>query len=236
MKTKYIYPIFILLSGVALIILSFLYFGSNLGLDILILNIFVSSIIFSLFFVDLLLPMCDLQDKSHKIVGSIGIRWFVTFIYKFLAVGAMIIFIFFIPLDFSGQILIQGILFFTLLVGFYAGVTSSEQVEGIYIAEKLNLMQLENMKRATNKVLKKIEIIENVPSVIISRLTELFENLRYISPCTNQEAIELETHFILEMTAIYDNINKIPPNYDNTMIGINNCERIYKARKQIFTN
>jgi hypothetical protein len=236
MNTQRIFSYLLLLVGEALIIICFLYFGSNLDTNILALNIIVSSIIYSLLFIDILFPIVDLKDNSQRTIGSIGLRWFFTFFYILSAIGVMVVFNIIKPIDTNSQIIIQCILVFLLLFGMYFSITSSHKVPEVFMEEKLNRSRLEEMKKATTDVLLKLDRIKAKPQDLISRLTTLKENLRFISPSNNHDAYELEKTFIAEMKTVQDCLLEIPINYDKIIENIQNCERTYNERKQIFSN
>jgi len=236
MNKRNIFSILLLLAGEALIIISFLYFGSNLDNEILALNIIVSSIIYSLLFIDILIPMVDFKDKSQKVIGSLGIRWFVTSLYLLSAVGVMVTFILVKPVDIYSQILIQAMLFFLLLLGMYSAASSSDKVKERYTDEKQMLSRVEDVKKAIKEVQNKIDQIKNAPSDILFGITSLQEDLRFIAPCNNQEAIELESHLLVEIETIKDRLFEFPLNSDRITENIQNCKRICIARKQIYSN
>jgi hypothetical protein len=91
MNTKKIISWLLLLFGEILIITAFILFRGDLADNILVLGIVVSSIIYGLFFVDILVPWIDFRDKSQRRVGSMGVRWFVTWLYAIVAIAVMII-------------------------------------------------------------------------------------------------------------------------------------------------
>ena len=92
MDTKKILSYIALLGGEAIIIIAaFILFRGNLSDNILVLNIVVSSIIYGLFFVDILVPWINLGDKSQKKIGSLGVRWFFTWFYAITAIAVIIL-------------------------------------------------------------------------------------------------------------------------------------------------
>ena len=128
MNAKKIFSLLLVLFGEALLILCFLHFGRNVQAEILTLNIVVSSIIYCLLFIDIIVPWVNFKDKSQKTIGSIGLRWFFTFFYMLLAIGAMVVFNSVKPIHFTNQIIIQRILFFLILLGFFMACCSSDRV------------------------------------------------------------------------------------------------------------
>ncbi|MEI6822449.1 MAG: hypothetical protein WCL51_10965 [Bacteroidota bacterium] len=236
MNSKKIFPFFILIFGEALIIVSFLYFGKNLSTDLLVLNTIVSSIIYSLYFIDIIIPWIDFNDKSHKTIGSIGIRWVFTFIYMILAIGVMIFFNTYKPLHITLQLIVHSGLFFFLLLGLSMAVSASGKVKEIYIEEKQNRDHIDEMKKITKEVQLKFDQMTNIPDDIISKVNELQESLRYISPTNNVEAIELESKYVNQMRIVSNCLIENPLDFDKIIENINNCKRNYKERKQIFSN
>jgi hypothetical protein len=236
MKNKHLFSALLLLFGEALIIISFMFFGSSLDTNILILDIVVSSIIYSLLFIDVLIPMLNFKEKSQKIVGSLGIRWFITTIYIILAFGAMVVFIFIKPIDINGQILIQAIIFFVLLIGLYSAATSSDKVEEIFLDESQKINRLAEIRKSIEKLQFKLFQLKNVPPEIISGIADLYEELRYISPCNNAESIELEANLLKEVKAINDSLFDVTLDSTRIMERISLCQRICHARKLIFSN
>ncbi|MFM7683777.1 MAG: hypothetical protein ACKO7P_13710, partial [Bacteroidota bacterium] len=202
MNAKKIFSLFIALFGEALIIFGFIHFGKNLQSEILTLNIVVSSIIYCLVFVDFIFPWANLKDKAQKQIGSIGLRWFFTYLYIALAIAAMVIFNTMKPIHFINQILIHGILFFVVLLGLFLAFSSSDKVREVYFEEKQNRDRTDEMKKATKELQLKLDAMNNIPPEIISRINELQENLRYLSPSNNNEALVLESKFVEEVNKL----------------------------------
>ena len=235
MNAKKVFSLLLALLGEALIILCFLNFGKNLQTGILTLNIIVSSIIYCLVFVDFIFPWIDLNDKAQKQIGSIGLRWFFTYFYLILAIGIMVIFNTVIPIHLSNQIIIHGILFFLLLLGLFLAFSSSDKVSEVYFEEKKNRDRIDEMKRAIKDLQLKLDTIDNVSAEIISRINDLQENLRYISPSNNNEASVLESKFIEEVKKLSNSFSDNPLNMEIVLSNIKNCERTYKERKHLYS-
>ncbi len=236
MNAKKIFSLLLVIFGEALLILSFLHFGRNVQTEILTLNIVVSSIIYCLLFIDIIVPWVNFKDKSQKTIGSIGLRWFFTFFYTLLAVGAMVVFNSVKPIHFSNQIIIQGILFFFLLLGYFLAFSSSDKVREVYVEEIQNRDRFDEMKKATKEIQLKIDQMKNIPTDIVNKLNDLQENLRFLSPCNNSNAYELEAKFVEEMRALNGCFFDIPLNIDKINENIQNCNRTLKERKQVFSN
>ncbi|MBI9041680.1 hypothetical protein [Lutibacter sp.] len=236
MNTKKIFSLLLVIFGEALLILCFLHFGRNVQTEILTLTIVVSTITYSLLFIDIFVPWVNFKDKSQKTIGSIGLRWFFTFFYMLLAIGAMIVFNSVKPIHFTSQIIIQGILFFFLLIGFFLAFSSSDKIQEVYVEEKLNRDRIDEMKKATKEVQLKIDQMKNIPMDIINKLKDLQENLRFLSPSNNRNANELEAKFVEEMRVLNGCFFDIPLDLEKINDKIQNCNRTLIERKQVFSN
>jgi len=237
MKTKKIMLFLLLLFGEFLIIISFLTFGKNLPNEILTLNIVVSSIIYALYFIDIIIPWANFKDKSYKTIGSIGLRWFFTFFYTLLAIGAIVFLNTATPIvDFVIQTIVHGTLLFFLFFGLFMAISASDKVQKVFMEEKKIRDRIDEMKKATKEVQLKLDQITNIPTDVNTRINEIQENLRYISPSDNNEATELESNFITQMKAVSDCLSDSPLNFDRILENIKNCEQTYKERKRIFSN
>jgi hypothetical protein len=236
MNAKKLFSLFIALFGAALIILGFLHFGKNVQSEILTINIVISLMVYCLVFVDFVFPWVNLKDKAQKQIGSIGLRWFFTYIYIVLAIGAMVIFNSVKPIHFINQIIIHAVLFFILLLGLFLAFSSSDKVREVYFEEKQNRDRIDEMKRATKELQLRLDAMNNIPTEIISRINELQENLRYLSPSNNNDAIVLETKFLDEIKSLHSCFSDSPINMEAVIINIKNCERTFKERKKVFSN
>ena len=235
MNVKKIISLLLVLFGEALLIISFLYFGRDVQSEILTLNIIVSSIIYGLWFIYIISPWIDFRDESQKAVGSIGLRWFFTFFYTLLAIGTMVVFNTVKPINFADQLIIHGILFFLLLAGLFMAFSSSDKVEQVYLEQKQNRDGIDEMRKATNEVQLRIDAMKNIPPDIISKLTDLQEQLRCLSPCDTDDAYELEKKFVSEMRILNDSFFESPHNIEKINECLLNCERTYKERKKVFS-
>jgi|WetSurMetagenome_2_1015567.scaffolds.fasta_scaffold00598_12 hypothetical protein len=236
MNAKRIISVLLLLAGEVLIIFCFLHFGKNFDKKVLTLDIIISSIIYLLCFIDMLFPLINLKDKSQKVIGSIGLRWFFIFFYMLIAIAAMIIFTKTIPLEITSLYLIHGILFFLLCVGLYFALQASQKVNEVFQHETQIRGRVEEMRKATKEVMLKLDRVKDIRSDVTKRVTVLYENLRFITPSDNRSAYELETDYLNEIKSVKDCLFEIPYNYDKIFENIENCERTYKERKQVLSN
>jgi len=235
MSTKRIISVLLFIFGEALIIICFLYFGRNFTQNILTLNIIVTSVIYLLYFSDIILPVSNFKDRSQRTIASIGIMWFFNHLYTILAIAGMIIFNTVYPINVSTQVIIHGILLFTLFLGFYFALSASQKVYDVFTAEEQNRSRLEEMKKITGDIQIRLDQLNDVPSAITDRISLLYENLRFISPNNKNEAVELELNFTKEIRLVQDGLFEMPVNYERITTNIQNCESIYKERKQLYS-
>ncbi len=236
MNTQKIVAGLLLLFGLALIIAGFIHFGQNLDTNILVLGIVVSTIIYSLYFFDFLVPWVDLSDQRQKRIGAIGLRWFFTFFYSILAITGLIVLNISFPMSFVGQLIIHGGLFFILLMGLLMSYISAEKVGAVHDYEQHNSNMLEEIKNATNEVKQQIMLKNDVPSNISSKINLMIDNLRYLSPSNTAEAQLLERNFLTKMKLIRNYLMDEPLNHDKIHEAIRSCEIIYSELKNSYSN
>lgn len=236
MNIRRIASVALLLAGEALIIFCFLHFGKDADPQVRTLNIVVASVLYSLNFIDLLIPWVNFKDRAQKTIGSIGLRWMVTFLYILFALGAMIIFNIFIVMGFENQLLTHAILFFLFLVGIFLAFTSSSNVQSVFEEEERNRSGITEMKKLTHEVVIKLDQIDGFPAALKKKINDLHENLRYLSPGNNQEAQALEKDYLNAMRAIYNRLFDRPLDEEKINRLLCDCERLVKDRKQIYSN
>jgi hypothetical protein len=226
----------LVLFGEALLIFSFVYFGQGLNPEVLKLNIAISSFIYALFFLDLLVPWIDFKDKSQKSIGSLGLRWFSTFTYDVLAIGIMVYFNYHKETAFMTQLLFHGIALFLFLLGLLFSMTSSEKVAQVYHEETTNRAGIESVRMAMRSLQRTVSLV-HIDSTFSNQINQLEENLRFISPSNNAEAAILESNLTEEINSLeYYIKNTAQIDYKIVRDQINKCEITIKERKQVYSN
>jgi hypothetical protein len=240
MNTKKIISCLLLLFGEALIITVFILFAGHLSDDIIVLNILVSTIIYGLFFVDILVPWVDFGDKSHRSVGSMGVRWLAIWLYTVAAIAVMVVANIVFDWIFATQLIVHGGLLFFLFLGLFGAMHVSDKVIQVYEIETGNREGLIEMKKAIIRLKDKLEELPELPEELSGnfryRINSLEENLRFVSPTENSEAHELEKSFVETVNTIGFALTNYSLNEQQIENNLKKCERIYQNRRQIYSN
>jgi hypothetical protein len=236
MNSKNLFSLIVAVFGEILIISCFLHFGKNTAPEILTVNITVASIAYFLLFFDFIFPWVNLKDKSQKQIGSIGLRWVFVFFYLVSVIGTFIFFNLIFPVSFFNLVLIHALLLFMLMIGLLLAFSSSDKVNEVYEEQKQNRARIDEMKRELKELQIKLDNLKNVPDEIITRINELNDNLRYLSPSNNDEALFLENKFVTEVRTLSSCFSDSTLNLELILKNIKNCERIFKERKNVFSN
>ena len=224
-----------LLGGEAIIITAFIFFKSDSADNIGVLNIVISSLIYGLFFVDILVPWVDLADNSQKKVGSLGLRWFFTWLYAVSAIALMFI-VSLGNLDFKWSLILQCILLFLLVLGFIASLTASDKVEEVYQQELQNRNGINEMKSAMRDLKDRMSGVTGLPDSFKTRINSLEEDLRFVSPANNEEAYGLEKSFSNIVSDISFAISDFQMNEEVIESNLKKLERIFQNRKLVYSN
>lgn len=225
-----------LLLGEAIIIVSFLLFGGNSPDNIRIMNIIVSSIIYCLFFVDVLVPWVNLKNKSQKRIGAIGLRWFVTWLYAIAAIAVMLLCNLLFKSSFELQLIIHCVLLLFLILGFTGMLHSSDKVGAIHAKENALQQNIQDIRRVMNTLNDTVSEYPQLPSQTVERIHNLHESLRYVSPSNNPEANALDKQFINTIREITVALPNYTLNKTQIESALSKAERIFQNRKSIYTN
>jgi len=236
METKKILSWISLLLGEVLIIIGFILFGEHLGRNTLILNIIIASIIYSLFFSDILFSWINLGDKSQRKIGTIGVRWIFTWLYTLFAIATMVVCNLLLNLSFPIQLFVHGILIFLLLLGFIAVISVSNKTKEVFTQENTNRNGVIEMKKAITNLKNRMNDLSGLPEYFSNKIDTLEDDIRYLSPSNNLEAHELESSFTNTIRDIYIAIENFSMNEELINNNLKKCERIFQNRKQIHSN
>lgn len=186
--------ILILLLGQAFIVAAMLLLPHGLEQNIMILDTVVLSIIWWVFSFDLIRPIISEGDHAPEI-GSLGIRWKGQLLYAFLAIVFGILAAYF-SLKFEYQLLGQGGLFGILVLTWLFSLMAKRKVSEVAAAETKALDGRAQMKIAVREVQDALFDSPDAPDDIRRAIEEIESQLRYITPCSNPEALAYEQKFI----------------------------------------
>lgn len=236
MNAKKILWWLLLLFGEAILITSFILFRGDTVDNILSLNIIVSSLIYGLFFLSYQIPWIDLQDKSQKQIGALGISWYFVWLYAIFAIATMLLSNLVFDFSFSTQLIIHAALLFFLLLGIWLSRHTADKVQEVYKQETQNRSRIIEMKNEMRNLKDKMNDTSKLPEYFTKRIDVLEENLRFISPANFAEAIEMENAFIVTINEIKFAISDFSMNEEKIESNLKKLERIYQNRKNIYSN
>jgi hypothetical protein len=231
-------PYLLLIIGEILLILTFLLFGNVLQLDVLVLNIIVSSIIYFMFFSSFLFPLINLKDKTQSDIGFIGVNWFFIASYSFVAIAVMLYFniVYKESGKFDNQLLIQAILFFFLLIGGFLSRKTTDKVSEVYQAQKIERNRVDELKKVTKALVLRTELMSDLTPEFKYNLNRLLENIRFISPSNNLDANEVDDKYIETISKIDAMLYTKENNKENIDIAFKQCAQYIQERKQLYSN
>ena len=235
MNTRRKLSLIALVLGEILLIAAFLLLGTNLATNILILNIVVASLVYALFFIDVLFPWIHLGKQQPIEVGSLGVRWFFTWIYAFAAIGVMLCANIFFSWFFVLQFVIQATLIFLLILGMIAVLSAADRVGEVPISENSIRSGVSKMKRVMNNLKIQISTLPDLPENLVHRINSLNENLRYISPANTIEAREIENLFCQEANNMLIVISNYKYNTTTIENHLKKMEMLYQNRKSVYS-
>jgi hypothetical protein len=235
MGAKKILSWWLFLFGEAIIIAAFILFKGNTPYNILVLNIVVSSLVYGLFVFNYCAPWIDLKEKSQKQIGSLGIKWFVIWLYAILAIATMLVVNLELKLNFGVQLIIHCALLFFLLLGLLGSRHAADKVREVFEAETKNRNGINEMKTAMRQLKDKMNDISELPESFMNRINTLEESLRFISPADNQEAHDLECSFVKIVTDIQFAISNFSMNEEQIESHLKKLGRVYQNRKDIYS-
>jgi hypothetical protein len=138
--------------------------------------------------------------------------------------------------DFNAQLLIHCILFFFLLIGFFGAFRSTQKVSEVYQSELNNRQTLDSLRKKAFQLKTLMESNSNIDKNLVLTFSRIQEDLRFISPSNSREAWELEETFSVELDKLISSVRNIKPDQDEISSMIQNCNIIFKQRKQVLSN
>ncbi|MDR1121717.1 MAG: hypothetical protein LBM08_12465 [Dysgonamonadaceae bacterium] len=235
MNMKNILSWMLLLFGEVIIIAALILFGGETPKNIFVLNIVVCSLVYGLFFCNFRAPWIDLEDKSQKQIGMLGISWFATWFYAIAAIIFMLVANLAYNLAFPTQLIVHSILLFFLIMGMLLSHHSANKVQEVFVQETQNRSRINEMKSAMQQLKDKMNDTAGLPENFTDRINSLEEGVRFISPANNEEAYSLENSFSKIVSDISFAISNFQMNEEAIESSLKKLERVYQNRKSIYS-
>lgn len=183
--------------GQALIIAGFLLFCGKTPTNILWLDITVTSVVFWLLATTFGLRPIDMADRSQRQVGGLGLRWYTTIMYSVLAIGLMAFCGIYALcgngyIAFKWQLMGQLGLLFLFLLGMLSSMHAAQKTGEVFRQEHRALRGKEEIQYTFSDLSYRADSNPEIPSWVRQALSQLTEEVRYLTPSSNFHAIELD--------------------------------------------
>jgi hypothetical protein len=219
--------------GFILIIWGWFLLGDQSDKNIFALNIVVSLIIYCLLTSDVLISWRKSGDKADRRIGNTGLRWFAMLGYAILAIVIMIVYN---HLTFPVQLLFQSGAI-ALLVGALALVEhSASNIGKVQKKQDEERKGVELMRFEMKALLFEAKEQGSVSAETISRISQLNEDLRFVSPSNNEMAQMMELKFIESIGKARAIIGCLTFSNDDLAKEISKAEYTLKERKAAYSN
>lgn len=196
MNTR-ILSIIISIIGQGIIIAGFLLFRGNTPNNILWLDIIVSSIVYWSIAANMIGPaLIPIDDPAGSSGGGLGIKWVAQLTYALLSIGVMVTCGLMAwngqPIAFKWQAIIQAGLLFLLLAGLLASRSATEKVAAVHDSRRQAMSGKEDLRYAMADLAHIASVNPGVPPAVTTRLRQLSDLTRYITPSASPAAAAIE--------------------------------------------
>lgn len=208
--------------------------------DLRVLDFIVTTIAYFLIIGNILTPIINKNDPSHKEVGGLGVRWAAVTVYL---ISAMLVVVgnliyswttFEPALSFGFQAVIQGILLIILLWWLLGSKESIEQTKEVYERERKLKEAKADVKRALTDTLNSVEDTPGIPDDVRERLRRLSGEIRYLSPSTSPEASAADRKIITDCDAIAASFSDYKMNEEAIGRRLDQLERDIERRRKMY--
>ena len=221
--------------GLALIICGWFLLGDRTVVSNFVLNIVVSVVIYCFLFMDLLISWRKPEDKADSRIGNTGLRWGVVFIYIAAAVVIMILSNV-MNLSFLVRLFLHGIAVVGLVAGFAMVSHSATNMSKVDTVQREERAGVELMRRELKALHYDVMDKGGIPQEIISRINNLLEEMRFISPSNSDEAKELEDYFVNVVGRARLMVSSYTLEAEALAAEVAKIERVLKDRKSVYSN
>ena len=236
MKAKNLLLYAVFLGGLALLVsFFFIWRGESTPDNIFYLNLAVSVVSYLVVAGNLLLR--DFRTKENKggVIGAWGVKWVVMTAYPIVAIGAMLLMSFF-GLGFTFQLFVHLILLLMLALGFAGVFAVSGKINAVQAKQDNDRNGVLEMKRAISKIQDAIFDCPEVTPQFKSKINEIEQALRYVSPSDSQMAKDYEEKFIETAFEIQAAMHSFSMNAERINVMLQKLDRIFNQRKNTYSN
>ena len=231
MNVKEIYKILAIALGYCIMFACFIIFDENIESRVKILDIVASCIIYTQFVQFVLFPLMNLDDPSKKEVGMMGIHIVALNFCCVLSICIMVVGIMYM-IPFKYQIMVQLVVLFFLLIGRVATLGSGEKVQDIFVKEQQTIAGKVSLRMNMDDFIDYVATVHDLDSNIKKRLSSLHDNMRFITPSTNKEAMYWDTQVLNTLEDLKVLMRNASMNKDMIETNIGQLERFMARRKK----
>lgn len=158
------------------------------------LDFTVTTILVAIFTANMVIPLVNTSDKSHKEVAALGIRWTAVGWYSALAFLFMVCnIVYALPnegaaISFRLQAMVQTVLFLGFLMGIVASQASMRKAKEVYAEEHAVKRGKSDVKASLMEMLSEAEIHNGIPEEVIEKIRQVSAEGRYLAPSSSEEA------------------------------------------------
>ncbi len=201
MNIRSFYNILAIVLGFGLIIGGFIVFGQDIEQCTRTLDIVVACLVYYTLVQFAVFPLIDRSQSAHREVGMMGLHFGLMAFYDAAAVAVIVVGLL-LEWPFTVQLFVQLGLLAVLLFGRAATLLAGSKVRQVHADEKALLSTRDALRSAMDSFMDNPAIGRNLPEQAVSRLAQVSESIRYVSPSASQEARSLEARFVQSLAAL----------------------------------
>lgn len=176
--------------------------------DVRWLDFIVLTIINAIAVLNVIFPLVNLADRSHKEVAGLGLRWTACGWYMGLAFLFMLVNIIYVwqsgeeACSFAVQATVQGGLLLLLLAGILSSQASMDKAKQVYVEEKITKKGKADVRAALSALRNAAEGHRDMDPETRRRIMDAVAEGRYITPSAAADAREADEAIILDCEAL----------------------------------
>lgn len=224
-----------------MIIFGFIHYWPEDGnSNLMVLDIVVATVVLFALCLDTFNHWIDLSSSQPRQVGSLGIRWVTSIVYVVLAILVMSLTGTGRPntpqvltLSFFAILCIHLALVLLLAGGLVWALIAGDKVKEIADIEEDKMSGLALMKNALRSLCDEVMLNNSLPPSIVNTLSELSENMRYVTPSNSLEAHELEEEFGQIADGIRMEMRQYDVNEEKIQNDLSRLKILFMHRKEV---